>query len=91
MLDLNNADTTELKKIPGIGSGIARLIVGYRKRLGGFYKIEQLEEVHLDYHQLQAWFTVAPSEIRRINLNHAGIERLCYHPYINIYQAKALV
>ena len=91
VLDLNNADTTELKKIPGIGSGIARLIVGYRKRLGGFYKIEQLEEVHLDYHQLQAWFTVAPSEIRRINLNHAGIERLCYHPYINFYQAKAFV
>ena len=91
VLDLNNADTTELKKIPGIGSGIARLIVGYRRRLGGFYKIEQLEEIHLDYHQLQAWFTVAPSEIRRINLNHAGIERLCYHPYINFYQAKAFV
>lgn len=91
VLDLNNADTTELKNIPGIGSGIARLIVGYRKRLGGFYKIEQLEEIHLDYHQLQAWFTVAPSEIRRINLNHAGIERLCYHPYINFYQAKAFV
>ncbi|WP_294617931.1 helix-hairpin-helix domain-containing protein [uncultured Bacteroides sp.] len=91
MISLNNADTTELKKIPGIGSGIARLIVGYRQRLGGFYQIEQLQDINLDYRPLQAWFTVAPSEIRRINLNHAGIERLRSHPYINFYQAKAFV
>ena len=32
-----------------------------------------------------------PSEIRRINLNRVGIERLRNHPYINFYQAKALV
>ena len=36
VVDLNSADTTELKKIPGIGSGIARMIAGYRQRLGGF-------------------------------------------------------
>ncbi len=91
ILDLNKADTTELKKIPGIGSGIARLIVGYRQRLGGFYQIEQLQDIRLDYHSLREWFTVVPSEIRRINLNRAGIERLRRHPYINFYQAKALV
>ena len=91
ILDLNRADTAELKKIPGIGSGIARLIVNYRQRLGGFYQIEQLQEIHLDYRPLQAWFTVTPSEIRRINLNRVGIERLRHHPYINFYQAKALV
>ena len=91
VLNLNHADTTELKKIPGVGSGIARSIVNYRQRLGGFYRIEQLQEIHLDYRQLQAWFTVTPSEIRRINLNRVGIERLRNHPYINFYQAKALV
>lgn len=91
LLSLNNADTAELKKVPGIGSGIARLIVGYRQRLGGFYRIEQLQDIHLDYHRLQEWFTVAPSEIHRINLNRAGIERLRRHPYINFYQAKAFV
>ena len=90
-LNLNHADTTELKKIPGVGSGIARSIVNYRQRLGGFYRIEQLQEIHLDYRQLQAWFTITPSEIRRINLNRVGIERLRNHPYINFYQAKALV
>lgn len=91
LVDLNAADTTELKKIPGIGSGIARLIVGYRQRLGGFYRTEQLREIHLDYRQLQSWFHIRPQSIRPINLNRAGIERLRNHPYINFYQAKAIV
>ena len=42
IIDLNQADTTELKKIPGIGSRIAQSIVNRRRLLGGFYQIEQL-------------------------------------------------
>lgn len=91
LVELNTADTTELKKIPGIGSGIARLIVNYRQRLGGFYRIEQLAEIHLDCRQLQSWFRIHPADIRPVNLNRAGVERLCHHPYINFYQAKAIV
>lgn len=91
LVELNTADTTELKKIPGIGSGIARLIVNYRQRLGGFYRIEQLAEIHLDYRQLQSWFRIRPADIRPVNLNRAGVERLRQHPYINFYQAKAIV
>lgn len=91
LVDLNLADTTELKKVPGIGSGIARLITGYRQRLGGFYRIEQLQEINLDYHQLESWFRIDSTAIRPINLNRAGIERLRNHPYINFYQAKAFV
>lgn len=91
VVDLNGADTTELKKIPGIGSGIARMIAGYRQRLGGFYRIEQLKEINLDYEQLRPWFSIQEDSIRCINLNRAGIERLRRHPYINFYQAKAFV
>lgn len=91
VIDLNSADTIELKKIPGIGSGIARLITGYRQRLGGYYRIEQLEDIHLDYRQLQSWFKIQPEEIKCINLNRASVERLRNHPYIDFYQAKAFV
>ena len=91
VLDLNLADTTELKKIPGIGSGIARLIVGYRQRLGGFYQIKQLKDINLDIQQLQAWFNIDPANVHRINLNRTGVDRLRSHPYINFYQAKAIV
>ena len=91
IVDLNKADTTELQKIPGIGSSIARMLTAYRQRLGGFYCIEQLEDIHLNYHQLQSWFSIDPKDIRLINLNRIGIERLRSHPYINFYQAKAFV
>lgn len=91
VVDLNRADTAELKKIPGIGSGIARMIVGYRSRLGGFYDVNQLEEIHLAAKELRSWFNVEPDVIRRLNLNKAGIERLKAHPYINFYQAKVIV
>lgn len=91
IVNLNLADTTELKKIPGIGSGIARLIVGYRQRLGGFYHIDQLKEINLDTGQLQEWFSINQAEIRRINLNQSGVDRLRSHPYINFYQARAFV
>ena len=91
LVDLNRADTTELKKIPGIGSGIARLIIGYRQRLGGFYNITQLQEIHLDTTQLQSWFSIDTRAIHLINLNRSSIERLRNHPYINFYQAKAFV
>lgn len=89
IVSLNLADTTELKHIPGIGSSIARLIVNYRSRLGGFYRIEQLEEIHLDYRQLNDWFSIDTTYIRHINLNNASMEKLRFHPYISFYQAKA--
>lgn len=91
VLSLNQADTTELKKIPGIGSGIARMIVGYRKQLGGFYRIEQLGELQLSTDLLRPWLSVGSNETRRMNLNKAGVERLKAHPYLNFYQAKVIV
>lgn len=90
-VDLNRADTTELKKIPGIGSGIARLISNYRRQLGGFYRVEQLGEIGLDHRQLAAWFRIDTTALQRLDVNRTGIERLRRHPYLNFYQAKAIV
>ena len=90
VIELNEADTTELKKIPGIGSAIARMIVNYRKRLGGFYRIEQLQEIHLKTSMLRPWFSINLGQIRRINVNTASIERMMHHPYINFYQARII-
>lgn len=91
VMDLNRVDTTELKKIPGIGSGIANMIVGYRQQLGGFYQVGQLSEIHLDASQLLPWFEVHEEDITRIPVNRSSVERLRSHPYINFYQARALV
>lgn len=91
IVDINLADTATLKKIPGIGSSIARMIIRYRQRLGGFYKLEQLREINIDHQKLTDWFKITLETIQPINVNKASIERLFRHPYINIEQAKAIV
>ncbi|MDR0891349.1 MAG: helix-hairpin-helix domain-containing protein [Mediterranea sp.] len=91
LVDLNRADTTELKKIPGIGSAIAARIVSYRECLGGYYDIGQLQDIRLKAELLRPWFILNEADIRRLRLNHAGVERLARHPYINFYQARVIV
>ena len=91
LVDLNRADTTELKKIPGIGFGIAQAIVAYRNRLGGFYDVAQLQELKWVTSDIQRWFKVENCPIHRINANKASLDRLRAHPYINYYQARVIV
>ena len=91
LVDVNAADTTELKKIPGIGNGIARRIVAYRNRLGGFYSLEQLNEVEFVSADLFKWFKLESDSIRKLPINRVGLDKLRAHPYINFYQAKVIV
>lgn len=44
-VDLNTATEEELKKLPGIGDGLAAAILEYRETKGPFTRIEQLKEV----------------------------------------------
>lgn len=94
IVELNSADTTLLKQVKGVGSGFARRIVGYRKRLGGFVRIDQLREVWgitpEMYAALAPHFSIDKKYVQTINVNKASIERLKYHPYLNFYTAKAI-
>ena len=91
LVDVNLADTVELKKIPGIGSGIAGSIVRYRERLGGFYSLSQLEEVKYVTPDLLKWFKLENDSVRKVEINKAGIDQLRAHPYLNFYQAKVII
>ena len=91
LVDVNAADTTELKKIPGIGSGIARRIVAYRDRLGGFSSLKQLNEVEFVTADLLKWFKLESDSVRKLPINRVGLDKLRAHPYINFYQAKVIV
>ena len=91
LVDVNGADTTELKKIPGIGSGIAKAIVSYRSRLGGFYALEQLAEIEYMTPTLMKWFKLEEPLVRPLKVNEAGLETLRSHPYLNFYQAKVII
>ena len=46
IVNLNTADTTELKSLKGIGSKLAGRIVKFRNSAGGFYSIDQLTDVY---------------------------------------------
>ncbi len=90
-VNVNIADTIELKKIPGIGSVIARNIVAYRQRLGGFYDLEQLLEVRFFTPELLEWFVLGDTPMKQIKINHESLDNLRAHPYLNFYQAKIIV
>lgn len=93
-VELNSADTALLKRIPGIGSGFAAMMVGLRYRLGGFHSVDQLRELELVSDSLlsqwKPWFVVDRSLIRPLEVNKVSVTRLRNHPYINFYQAKAI-
>ncbi|RHJ94139.1 helix-hairpin-helix domain-containing protein [Parabacteroides bouchesdurhonensis] len=94
IVELNSADTTILKKVPGIGSTFARRIIRFRNLLGGFYSVTQLSEVYgIDserYESIKSWFSADQSSIRLIKINHLSARELSKHPYINYKQAKTI-
>ena len=96
IVDITSADTTELKKIKGIGSSYARRIVGYRKLLGGYSEINQLKEVYgfsdSLFSILKSNFTVSDTVIlKRIPINLASFKMLNRHPYISYEQTKDIL
>lgn len=94
VIELNRADTTMLKKVPGIGSAFARRIVKYRNLLGGFCCIEQLGEVYgIDeerYNAMKSWFSVDSSAICKLKVNQISRDSLIRHPYLSYKQARVI-
>ncbi len=94
VVELNSADTAELKRLKGIGSYFARQIIHYRNALGGYYSINQLLEVKNfpseTFERIKYNIRVDDTKIKKINVNWATAERLNRHPYLNFYQSKAI-
>ena len=95
VVELNTADTTTLKKIPGIGSAFANRIVNYRTILGGYHSVMQLSEVYgIDEERFQAflpWFSADPSLIKKVQINTIPQDSLQRHPYISYAQARVIM
>lgn len=89
---LNHADTAQLRKVPGIGPYFARKIVEYRERLGGYYRVQQLLEIE-DFPETAVDFFIIPddTQLRKLNINRLSLNELKRHPYLNFYQARAIV
>lgn len=91
-VDINTADTTDLMRIPGIGSYRSSKIVEYRRKLGGFVNAEQVMEACDLPDELLQWVKVnVDVPVRKVNVNKLSLQRLMNHPYITFYQARAIV
>lgn len=94
-IEINQADTTDLKRLKGIGSVYSKRIIKFRNYLGGFYSLEQLKEVYgIDeelFLSIKKHLTIDARKIRQFNVNS---DTFCYkfrHPYLEKEEIKALL
>lgn len=93
-ISLNSSDTTEWKKIPGIGSSYSSRIVKYSALLGGFASKEQLLEVYGVEEDMYA--SISPyieedTNWSKLNINQLEFKELLRHPYLNYNQVQVIV
>lgn len=88
---LNTADTTQLKRVPGIGGYYAGEIVRYGRRLGGYVSVDQLDEIDDFPAESKKYFVISHPEPVLLNVNQLSLQQLKRHPYLNFYQAKAIL
>ena len=95
IVELNTADTLDLQQLYNIGPTFSRRIVRYRTLLGGFVNKDQLLEVYgMDtarYADILPYITIDTSAVSKLDINSATIDQLKHHPYLDYYQAKAIV
>ena len=95
-IELNSTDSSEIIKVKGIGPVFASRILKYKKLLGGYISVEQLQEVYgidsTKFHSLKHNFTSCNLDsIQKININKADFRQLLKHPYISYDFTKDIV
>lgn len=94
-VELNTADSQALVKLYGIGPKMASKIVTYRNEVGGFFTVNQLNEIWgfdpLLIDELKDKITVDVTQVRYLRINQVTYEELKKHPYLSYKQAAALV
>ena len=89
-IDVNTADTTQLKQVPGVGPYYAAQVVRYRERLGGFQSVEQVTEITGFPAEALDFFTVSEVPVRKFSINKISRRALLSHPYLSVEQAQAV-
>lgn len=94
-IDLNTADTAALNRLRGIGHKLSQRIVNFREKLGGFYSLEQLNEVYglspEVIENIKPRFNKQLKPFRFLYINTASAEELGNHPYLKKNIATVIV
>ncbi|MCU4154449.1 helix-hairpin-helix domain-containing protein [Carboxylicivirga sp. A043] len=93
-LEINTADTAMFALLKGIGPVLSRRIVAYRKKIGGYYSIQQLTEVYglsqevIDYNL--PYLEVDETAMEPMDISTASLRQMKNHPYLDFYMAKEI-
>ena len=94
-IDINLADTSAFESLFGIGPTLSRRIVLYRKKLGGYYSIDQISEVwglqDSVFQKIKSRLVFHENLAEKIDINTAKLEQLKTHPYIGFAIAHAII
>ena len=95
LIELNSADSFALEQLPFIGMKLAKRIVEYRARLGGFVALDQLLELYglqqSQFDQMSRFLSLNPKLITQMAINQIEFDALRLHPYLTYTQAKIIV
>ncbi|HET8859775.1 helix-hairpin-helix domain-containing protein [Marivirga sp.] len=94
--NINEADSFQLRKIYGIGPAYSSRIIKYREYLGGFYSLQQLEEVYglkkENIDSLKKYiFLDEKLNVKKLKVNTLKADSLVQHPYISYKEANLIV
>ncbi len=94
-IDLNKADSAELRSVYGIGEKSVGAIMEYRKKLGGFYSASQLSEIkevtESNFDKILQQISCDSCDISKIDVNFATAKRINGHPYISARSLRRLL
>ena len=94
-IDVNNADTGDWIALKGVGQVLARRIVRFREKLGGFYAVEQVAETYglpdSVFKIIRPRLTCAGEALKKIKINTDSLYVLERHPYIGRTIARQLL
>jgi competence protein ComEA len=93
--DINQADSADWSRLPGIGAKLASRIVHFREKLGGFYQVDQVGETFglpdSCFQKIKTCLRLNTVSLMTIDLNSASKETLQAHPYIRWQLAKGII
>ena len=94
-IDINLADSTMLETLPFIGPTLAKRIILYREKLGGFYSINQLAEVwglqDSIFQKIKERVSLSENSFKKIDINVIQLNDLKSHPYFGYKIANAII
>jgi competence ComEA-like helix-hairpin-helix protein len=94
-IEINASDTADFERLPGIGTILAKRIVKYREKLGGYYQLQQLLEVYgvnkETFDNIKNMIYIKkPITLQKIRIDRSAFKALARHPYVGYENTRIL-